>query len=138
MPSRDAHEVLSWLLFGNKMSKMHEMMDFASQFLGPNHRVIGHDAGSISVLSFLNALTTAANPATNGGNFGAAFAQAFARNFGAGMLHVAQDEAFSALKRAAGNATQYDRPIDQILKDLQKQKQPFLPYQPPKPAKRKK
>jgi hypothetical protein len=138
IPSRDAHEILSWLLFGNKMTKMHEMMDWPAQILGPNHRVVGHDAGGISVLAFLNALTTAANPATNGGNFGTAFAQEFLKNFGAGILHVAQDEVFSALKRAAGNATQYDRPIDQILKDLQKQKQPFNPYLPPKPAKRKK
>lgn len=119
MPQRDAHEVLSWLLLGNKMTKMHEMMDFASMYLGPNHRVIGHDQSSVLVLALFNAFNQAINPATNGGNFWNAFAQSFLQNAGAGLLHIAQDEAFSALKRMAGNATQYDKPIDQILKEIQ-------------------
>ena len=135
MPQRDAHEVLSWLLFGNKMTKMHEMMDFASQFLGPNHRAVGHDPVSVAMLALLNAFTIASNSTMRGGNFWDAFGRAFAQNAGAGLLHIAQDETFSSLKRAAGNASQYDRPIDQILRDIQKIGQSFNPLQPSKQKK---
>ena len=118
------------------------MMDWAAQILGPSHRVVAHDPASVAVLSLFNALTQASNPATNGGNFWTAYAESFLKNFGAGLLHIAQDESFSSLKRMAGNATQYDRPLDTIRREMQKVQQqlqgatkpPALP--PPKPARK--
>lgn len=103
---------------------MHQMMDWPAQFLGPNHRIVGHDAYSIAILAFFNALNQAFSSSMTGGNFWNTFAQTFGQNIGAGALHVFQDESFSWLKQLAGNANQYDRSPAQIQKDLARKQQP--------------
>jgi hypothetical protein len=109
MPQRDFHELftafLTQLMPGGpiKGTAMHAAMDLPSQWLGPNHRAVGHDIYSI----ILQASTIALQAMQQGQNFW----QVFAQNFIAGLSHVALDEGFSAAKRYIGTATPYDKTV---------------------------
>src|SRR5271157_952319 len=118
MPSRDIHEIFSYLLTQllpsgpTKGSAMHTAMDAASQWMGSAHRAINHDIMSIFNLSVQQAFQTA----LSGGNFWDSLMQ----NMLAGVSHVALDEAFSAAKRAIGTATPYDQSLADAKTALQR------------------
>jgi len=79
LPGREEHEILAWLLVGDKCSAIHELMDWPQRLYGKDHRQFNHDPLSVLMLSMLTD-----DPITN---------------FLGGLVHIMQDKERTRLKR---------------------------------------
>jgi len=54
MPSRKVHNAISKLLLGDTFNDVHALKDKAHVFLGPAHRIVGHDLVSNIIIASMN------------------------------------------------------------------------------------
>ena len=63
MPSHEEHKKITRIITGKDYDWIHKMMDFAVPYLGPRHRIVGHDQETVALAFVLS-----------GGDLGAAIA----------------------------------------------------------------